>query len=99
LPQRSGLERSDFVLWHIAKFCCNAELGRYQGMADMEQASCLHSIWLKYRLDRNNATRIAYCHGRNAPNTEERCGASGTSPASSERVEANVGRDDITSPM
>ena len=32
--------------WHIAKFFCHAKLGRYRGMADIEQASPL-SIWLK----------------------------------------------------
>jgi hypothetical protein len=25
--------------WHIAKFFCNAKLGRYRGVADIEQAS------------------------------------------------------------
>jgi hypothetical protein len=32
--------------WHIAKFFCNAKLGRYRGEADIEQASP-RSIWLK----------------------------------------------------
>jgi hypothetical protein len=32
--------------WHVAKFCCNAKLGRYRGKADIEQAA-FHSIWLK----------------------------------------------------
>jgi hypothetical protein len=31
---------------HIAKFFCNAKLGRYRGVADIEQASP-RSIWLK----------------------------------------------------
>jgi len=26
------------VRWHIAKFCCNAKLGRYRGKAAIEQA-------------------------------------------------------------
>jgi hypothetical protein len=32
---RSGLERSDFVQWHIAKLFCSAELGRHRGMTDI----------------------------------------------------------------
>src|SRR6266849_1447534 len=39
LPPRSGLERSDFVLWHIATFCCAVEFGRHRGIADIEQAA------------------------------------------------------------
>jgi hypothetical protein len=35
LLPRSGLERSDFVRWHIASFRCDAEFGRYRGKADM----------------------------------------------------------------
>jgi hypothetical protein len=35
-----------FRSWHIAKFFCNAKLGRYRGVADFEQASP-RSIWLK----------------------------------------------------
>ena len=34
LLPRSGLERSDFVRWHIASFRCAAEFGRYRGIAD-----------------------------------------------------------------
>src|SRR5882757_272577 len=34
--------------WHIAKFCCNAKLGRYRGKADIEQTA-FHSIWLPTR--------------------------------------------------
>src|SRR5450631_685695 len=34
-PPRSGLERSDFVLWQIAKIFCNAKLDRYRGMTDV----------------------------------------------------------------
>ena len=39
LPPRSGLERSDFVLWPIASFRCDAEFGRYRGKADIDQAT------------------------------------------------------------
>jgi hypothetical protein len=35
LLPRSGLERSDFVLWPIASFRCGAEFDRYRGIADM----------------------------------------------------------------
>src|ERR1700752_3457865 len=35
LLPRSGLERSDFVHWHIASFRCAAEFDRYRGLADM----------------------------------------------------------------
>jgi hypothetical protein len=31
LPPRSGLERSDFVLWHIASFRYGAEFVSVQG--------------------------------------------------------------------
>src|SRR5216684_3325657 len=39
LLPRSGLERSDFVLWHIASFRCAAEFGRYRGIADIDRAA------------------------------------------------------------
>jgi hypothetical protein len=42
--------------WHIAKFFCHAKLGRYQGMADIEQASP-RSIWLKL------PTSLPYLYG------------------------------------
>jgi hypothetical protein len=29
-------DRSDFVQWHIASFRCDAEFGRYRGIADIE---------------------------------------------------------------
>src|SRR5450755_926602 len=35
LPPRSGLERSDFVLWHLAPFYSAAGAGRGRGGADM----------------------------------------------------------------
>jgi hypothetical protein len=35
LLPRSGLERSDFVLWHIATFRFTAEFGRNRCIADM----------------------------------------------------------------
>jgi hypothetical protein len=34
----SPSRESGFVLWHIAKFFCHTKLGRYRGMADIEQA-------------------------------------------------------------
>jgi hypothetical protein len=37
---------ADVAFWHIAKFFCNAKLGRYRSKADIEQAA-FHSIWLK----------------------------------------------------
>jgi hypothetical protein len=42
----SALPRERVRSWHIAKFFCNAKLGRYRGVADFEQASP-RSIWLK----------------------------------------------------
>src|SRR5215471_2476857 len=36
LLPRSGLERSDFVLWPIASFRGDAEFGRYRGIADVD---------------------------------------------------------------
>jgi hypothetical protein len=44
-----------FCFWHIAKFFCNAKLGRYRGVADIEQASP-RSIWLKLPTSRGVAT-------------------------------------------
>ena len=38
LLPRSGLERSDFVPWHIASFRCAAAFGRYRGTADIGRA-------------------------------------------------------------
>jgi hypothetical protein len=29
----------DVAYWHIATFRCDAELGRYRGIADIEQAA------------------------------------------------------------
>ena len=34
LLPRSGLERSDFVRWHIASFRFDAQFGRYRCIAD-----------------------------------------------------------------
>jgi hypothetical protein len=47
----------DVGFWHIAKFFCNAKLGRYQGKAEIEQAA-FHSIWLK-RPTRSHSWRSA----------------------------------------
>jgi hypothetical protein len=41
-----GCVHSRVCLWHVAKFFCNAKLGRYRGMADIEEAPP-RSIWLK----------------------------------------------------
>jgi hypothetical protein len=47
LPPRSGLERSDFVLWHIASFRRDVEFVRYRGKTDIDQAAPIElDLWV-----------------------------------------------------
>jgi hypothetical protein len=36
-------------LWHIASFRCDAEFGRYRGIADIEQAApTIPDLWVRF---------------------------------------------------
>jgi hypothetical protein len=38
-----------FRLWHIAKFSCNARLGRYRGTAEIDQAALIEFDFISSR--------------------------------------------------
>src|SRR6266851_2333754 len=65
LLPRSGLERSDFVLWHITSFRCAAEFDRYRGIADSGEPSARQIYAV-------NQSLVRVCH--DCPSMLERAG-------------------------